>query len=209
MAFGSSRIPPLRLPPLPKGYKSFQKWTAAAIRRLGAASGRAIQIDGAEAMSVDVDGSIRAVVGAGGTAAEVIHPFYILADGTLHAGTVNGSTIPTLGGSPIGETGSAISLSGDMYVYICNVWSLTFSSTTFFLTAASLSSSTITTSTTPLVDDTSLGSGTLTTYQLVAQVIGGVVQRQQPTHTNVSNLVCDASSGIDGGQAVHSNWSSA
>lgn len=135
----------------------------------------------------------------------VIHPFFILRDGKLHAGTVNSSTIPTLGGVPIGESGSALTLSGNKYVYICNVWTLTFGSINF-LTTASLTTSTIVTNTTVLADATDLGGGTLTTYRLIAQIIDGVVQRDQTTKTNVFNSVCDASTGAEDGKAVNSTW---
>lgn len=130
-----------------------------------------------------------------------IHPFYILSSGKMHAGTVNGG-IPTLGGSPIGESGNALTLTGDKYVYICNVWTLTF--TSGFLSAASITSRTITTSTSPSTD---VQSGTsFTTYRLVAQIIDGKVQRAQQTTTNMMNLVCDQSSGSGETGTVGSTW---
>lgn len=146
----------------------------------------------------------RLVAAAPAVVTEPPHPFYIYASGKLHAGTVNGSIIPTLGGAPIGETGNALSLAGDFYVYICNIWALTFGSHDF-LVSVSLSSSSIVTNASPLDDDFS--SGTMTTYKLIAQVVDGMVQREQTTTTNLFNGVCDATT--ESGQAVNSNWGTA
>lgn len=162
-----------------------------------------LQIDGAESARSGSDGTLQFKIKPGG-AADVIHPFYILADGTLHAGTVNG-VIPELSGAPIGESGNALTLTGDFYVYICNVWAVTFSSY-FFLETTTLSSTTIVTNSSPLADDLDPSGGSVTTYRLVAQVIGGVVQRQQQTTTNMTNLICDASTGAEGGEAVNTTW---
>jgi hypothetical protein len=138
------------------------------------------------------------------SSSSAIHPFYILSSGKIHAGTVNGA-IPTLGGTPIGESGNALTLTGSKYVYICNVWSLTF--TSGFLSAASVTSRTITTSTSPSTD---VQSGTtFTTYRLIAQIIDGKVQRVQQTTTNMNNFVCDQSSGAGETGTVGSTWTTA
>jgi hypothetical protein len=137
-----------------------------------------------------------------GGASTSIHPFWIYSSGKMHAGTVNGA-IPTLAGSPIGESGNALSLSGSKYIYIKNLWTLVFGSS-HYLTSATLTERTIVSNTSPLTDSTT--SGVLTTYRLVAQIIDGKVQRTQQTSTNVSNSVCDASSGTSEGKAVRSNW---
>ena len=51
--------PPLRLPPAPKGYKLFRIWIAAALRRIAAASGISLHIDGAESATIGPDGSMQ------------------------------------------------------------------------------------------------------------------------------------------------------
>lgn len=177
-------------------------------RRVVDAIDRAKPARGVGTFTKPLPGGVSQIAKSNSRAGVAIHPFYILRDGKIHAGTINSSTVPTLGGSPIGESGSALTLSGDKYVYICNVWALTFGSINF-LTSASLITSTIVTNATVLTDATNLTGGTLTTYRLIAQIIDGVVQRAQVTKTNMFNGVCDASNGAEGGKAVNSTWSTA
>jgi hypothetical protein len=134
-----------------------------------------------------------------------VHPFFIYRTGLMHAGTVNG-LIPTLGDEPIGETGNNLTLSGDGYVYLCASWSLTFGSTSFLSTAI-LNTVTVIGSTSPITVATDISGVTLTTYRLVAQIIGGVVQRDQQTTTNLLVAVCDSSDGSDTGKSASATWS--
>lgn len=142
--------------------------------------------------------------------ATTIHPFYIFGSGLVHAGTVSGE-IPTLAGDPIGEDGNEITLTGSFYAYIKAVYTLAFGSH-FFLNSAVPAEEdplTIVTSETPLSDAVNLTLLTLTTYRLIAQVIGGVVMRSQPTTTNMNLSVCDASDGTEGGRGAQGIWTSA
>lgn len=177
-------------------------------RRVVDAIERAKPARGVGTFTKPLPGGVSQIAKSNSRAGVTIHPFYILRDGKIHAGTINSSTVPTLGGPPIGESGSALTLSGDKYVYICNVWALTFGSVNF-LSSVSLTTSTIVTSPTLLTDATNLGAGTLTTYCLIAQIVAGVVQRAQTVTTNLFNGVCDASTGAEGGKAVNSTWSPA
>lgn len=147
-------------------------------------------------------GGTSQTIGAKQASTGVVHPFFIYTTGKIHAGTVN-SIIPTLGGSPIGESGSSLTMSGNKYVYIKNEWTLTFGSG--FLTAAVLNASTIVTSTSALTD-TQTGTA-FVSYRLVAQLIDGKVQRTQQTTTNLTNLICDQSSGSEETGSVSSTWS--
>jgi hypothetical protein len=177
-------------------------------RRVVDAIDRAKPARGVGLSSKPLPGGVSQIAKANARAGVTIHPFYILRDGKIHAGTVNSSTVPTLGGDPIGESGNALTMTGDKYVYVCDVWALTFGAI-HFLSSVSLTTSTIVTSPTLLTDDTDIGSGTLTTYCLIAQIIDGVVQRAQTVTTNLFNGVCDASTGAEGGKAVNSTWSTA
>lgn len=134
-------------------------------------------------------------------------PFYIYNDGLIHAGTVN-SVIPTLEDTPIGEDGHDLTMTGDFYVYIKASFDLTFG-TFNFLTAATLKLDdplTIVTSASPLVDALDVGGTALDTYRLVAQVIDGIVQREQPTKTNLFLSICDLSDGTEEGKNVGAGW---
>lgn len=98
MAASSAQTPTLRLPPMPKGYRAFKLWIAAALRRIGQLSGTSIEIDGADGASVGTDGTMRFKVGAGGAAANS-HPFKVThVSGnvfSVQAGTCLGKTITT------------------------------------------------------------------------------------------------------------------
>lgn len=175
------------------------------IEELARTSGIGVEIVNAKASSGDGDVDLRFTVGAGGGASSNVHPFYINADGTLHAGTVSG-TIPELGGDPIGEDGNTLDLSGDFYVYIRAEFSLSFDAN-FFLASRTLEALEIVTNATPLTD--SQDTASLTTHRLIAQVIDGVVQRDQPTSSSLNLNVCDDSTGAEGGEAVQATWTTA
>ena len=180
--------------PLIRPGNPFERRLVDAVDR--AKPGRSVGI-----LNKPLPGGTSQTIEAKQRASAVVHPFFIYTTGKMHAGTVNG-IIPTLGGSPIGESGNSLTMSGNKYVYIKNEWTLTF--TSGFLTAAVRTASTIVTSTSVLAD---AQTGTsFISYRLVAQLIDGVVQRAQQTTTNMLNLVCDQSDGSSETGSVSSTW---
>lgn len=95
MSLGTARKNTIHLPPIPRGFGAFKRWVGAAIRRIAAAAGVAVQIDGAEAASTGADGALRFKVGGGGGAAGATHPFSV--------SLVSGNDYQVLGGTCEGQ----------------------------------------------------------------------------------------------------------
>lgn len=96
MSAGTNK-PPLRLPAFPKGYTARWLWVQAALRRLAAAAGISLRIDGADSATVGADGSLQFKVNPGTGGSTGPHPFkvtYVSGD-TFHveAGTCEGQYI--------------------------------------------------------------------------------------------------------------------
>ena len=140
------------------------------------------------------------------------HPFFIRLNGTFHAGVVNSSLVPVYEGDPIGEEGNAIDLTafgGNFYVYLKAEFNLVFGSHNFLTSAALNMDGTpleIVVDNNVLTDELLVDGGTLTAYRMIAQVVNGVVQREQVTKTNLYVSVCDASDGTTEGRSCAATW---
>ncbi len=153
MGVANASKPGVKLPPVPKNYRLFRLWVAAALRRIAAVAGVKLSIDGAESASVGADGSIHFKVAPGGVTPL---PFTIGTDGKVYPGLVGG-VMPTLAGGALDTTSNVIDLtanSGNFYVW----FTLNFTTTYLgdFLSASTLTSVTVDTGTTiPADTDTS------------------------------------------------------
>jgi hypothetical protein len=99
MSLGVNK-PVLRLPPAPTGYKAFQRWTIAAIRRIAAYAGISLQIDGADSMSIGSDGGFLAKITSGSGAGTRPLQSILVSELTLQVltGTILGA-MPTISGT--------------------------------------------------------------------------------------------------------------
>lgn len=130
------------------------------------------------------------------------HPYYLAASGLFTVGTINGG-IPLSGGQPIGAAGEAINLSNlTGYVYLNYKWTVTESFGTV-TTWEPLEGyvPTIAFSASPLTDQR-VGAE-FTSRKLIAELVDGVVQHQQPTKNNLTVTLCSI-----GGTLV-SSWGAA
>lgn len=110
------RTPAVKLPPIPKTYKLRWLWLAAAMRRICAATGIKLSIDGSDGATVGADGSIQFKVNDAGP---TLTPFYIHTSGKIEPGNV-GSQMPTLDGDPLDTTTNVIDMTTDSGTFL--VW---------------------------------------------------------------------------------------
>ena len=98
MSAGTNK-PPLRLPAFPKGYTARWLWVQAALRRICAAAGISLRIDGADSATVGADGSMQFKVNPGTGGSTGPHPFkvtYVSGNVfSVQAGTCLGQLITT------------------------------------------------------------------------------------------------------------------
>ena len=101
---------------MPKPYKLRWLWLAAAMRRICAATGIKLSIDGSDGASVGADGSIQFKINE---AEPTLTPFYIHTSGKIEPGNV-GSQMPTLDGDPLDTTTNVIDMTEDSGTFL--VW---------------------------------------------------------------------------------------
>lgn len=129
----SAKKPTVHLPPIPRGLGSFKRWVAASLRRIAAAAGVSVQIDGAESSSLLADGSLRFKVGTGGAAAT--QGLDVGNDGTVVAATIMG-IMPTIGGTTLDTVPApalTIASSGTKYIVVTVAGTFDLKASTFVL----------------------------------------------------------------------------
>lgn len=193
MSLGTARKNTIHLPPIPRGFGAFKRWVGAAIRRIAAAAGVAVQIDGAEAASTGADGALRFKVGGGGGAAAAAQGLDVGNDGKVVAATVMG-VMPTIGGTSLDDGTPptlTIASSGTRYIVINITGTFTLKGSTFVMPTYSADPTvTITVETTnPGYGGThNVSSGEFKI--LLATFVDGV-KTSQNGHGPISAEICD------------------
>lgn len=198
MSAGTNK-PPLRLPAFPKGYTARWLWVQAALRRICAAAGISLRIDGADSATVGADGSMQFKVNPGTGGSTGPHPFkvtYVSSD-TFHveAGTCEGQYIAAQDIS-VGSTFPVAILAYPQYTL--SIWNSEFVNGNSVKTGASAP---VLVSSTSILSDVSTGITSAGTQAraLIATIATGNVISQITTGNIVGTFTNTGLSGTMGG----------